>query len=90
MNCGPSCYQMNWSVLGLKGQMMKVGLDHNLYDSFYKFHYHINDIFIQEGYLYIIHIEGSKNKIKLLRLNKELTDKTNFKDISNIFIKKGE
>jgi hypothetical protein len=91
MNCGPSTYLMNWSIIETKELPLKVPLDLNLYDTFYKFHYNVKDVFLQDDNLYIVYKDSiicdKCTKAKVLRLNKELTDKTNFKDQLNIFIK---
>lgn len=91
MHCGPSKYVMNWSIVETSGRPLKVPLDVNLYNTFYQFHHKVTDVFIHDDYLYILYIEksevdGSYKKTKILKLNKELTDKTNFKDSLNIFI----
>lgn len=91
MNCGPSTHQMNWIIVESRERPLKLPLDKNLYDSFYEFHYKVKDVFLQDEDLYIVYMDsyvnGNYKKTKLLKLNKELTNKTNFKDPLNIFIK---
>lgn len=95
MNCGPSKFVLNFTVVSIRDKIIKFPLDANLYDTFYSTHHEVKDFFLDDNHLFIIYeenslIDGSFKKMKVLKLKPELIDKTNFVDFDKIFVKKGE
>ena len=85
MNCGPSEYRVNYcSRSKTSPRGLKNPLDQSLYKAFYNTDCRVSFMFFDENILCILYFVGGK-KTKLLRLTKELYDKTNFVDQENIF-----
>lgn len=100
MHCGPSEFKMNYpvgcvaSIINDDGDEiippLKIALDKSLFDPLYSNDIVIEFMFIQNDFLYILYeeksiIDNSFKKMYLLRLTKDLYDKTNFVNPKNIF-----
>ena len=74
--------------------MLKKPVDFKLYESLYKDSVIVNDIIVEEDFVYLLYegrsvIDGSLKSMKVLKLARELVNKTNFIDYNkNIYIKK--
>lgn len=103
MHCGPSKYVMNWNVGAVCNTVNGEGeevvpplinpMDKSLYDPFYSNDYFVDFLFIDNEILHVLYeerspIDYSFKKMKLLKLTKDLYDKTNFVNFGKIFMKK--
>lgn len=86
MNCGPSTYNMNWKVkLAEESDKLYGLLDKSIYNSTYYNNFDVTETFSSDSFLYIIY--KNEKGIKALRLNNDLSKRTNFIDKYNIFEK---
>lgn len=96
MWCGPSVFKMNYLSPIDKDHIsipLSNPLDINLYDAFYNKHNIIQDIFTYNDQLFILYedysdITGEFKNTKVLKISKELADKTNFIDYNNMIYEK--